>query len=121
MKLALHAGVAALALVAAVSGAQAQTRDQIRIVGSSTVFPYTQAVAEQFGAPFRPRYFAFVSELPKTRNQKIMRRVIRSIATGSAVGDLSSLANPAAVQELTAAFATRSLTAKSAVTVATND
>ena len=80
-----------------------------------------QAVAEQFGAPFRPRYFAFVSELPKTRNQKIMRRVIRSIATGSAVGDLSSLANPAAVQELTAAFATRSLTAKSAVTVATND
>src|SRR5690606_32177970 len=40
--------VAALALVAAVSGAQAQTRDQIRIVGSSTVFPYTQAVAEQF-------------------------------------------------------------------------
>jgi phosphate transport system substrate-binding protein len=50
MKLALHAGVAALALVAAVSGAQAQTRDQIRIVGSSTVFPYTQAVAEQFAA-----------------------------------------------------------------------
>ena len=50
MKLALYAGVAALALVAAVSGAQAQTRDQIRIVGSSTVFPYTQAVAEQFAA-----------------------------------------------------------------------
>ncbi len=50
MKLALYAGVAALALVAAVTGAQAQTRDQIRIVGSSTVFPYTQAVAEQFAA-----------------------------------------------------------------------
>jgi phosphate transport system substrate-binding protein len=30
--------------------AQAQARDQIRIVGSSTVFPYTQAVAEQFAA-----------------------------------------------------------------------
>ena len=32
----------------AVTAAQAQTRDQIRIVGSSTVFPYTQAVAEEF-------------------------------------------------------------------------
>jgi len=41
--------------IAAASSASAQSRDQIRIVGSSTVFPYTQAVAEQFanttGAP----------------------------------------------------------------------
>ncbi|MBK8082778.1 MAG: substrate-binding domain-containing protein [Devosia sp.] len=50
MKIALYAGVAVLALFAGVAGAQAQTRDQIRIVGSSTVFPYTQAVAEQFAA-----------------------------------------------------------------------
>jgi phosphate transport system substrate-binding protein len=48
MKLALYAGVAVLALGA--TAAYAQTRDQIRIVGSSTVFPYTQAVAEQFAA-----------------------------------------------------------------------
>jgi phosphate transport system substrate-binding protein len=48
MKLALYAGVAVLALGA--TAAFAQTRDQIRIVGSSTVFPYTQAVAEQFAA-----------------------------------------------------------------------
>lgn len=33
----------------ATAGALTQSRDQIRIVGSSTVFPYTQAVAEQFG------------------------------------------------------------------------
>jgi phosphate transport system substrate-binding protein len=46
MKPALLAGAAAAALLAA--PALAQTRDQIRIVGSSTVFPYTQAVAEQF-------------------------------------------------------------------------
>ena len=42
----------ALALAAAVGftgGAQAQSRDQIRIVGSSTVYPFTAAVAEQFG------------------------------------------------------------------------
>lgn len=44
--------LSALAVAAAflATGAQAQTRDQIRIVGSSTVFPYTQAVAEQFAA-----------------------------------------------------------------------
>src|SRR5919106_491818 len=49
MKPALLAGAAAVALMAA-PAAYAQSRDQIRIVGSSTVFPYTQAVAEQFGA-----------------------------------------------------------------------
>jgi phosphate transport system substrate-binding protein len=47
MKVALYAGAALIALT---SAAVAQTRDQIRIVGSSTVFPYTQAVAEQFAA-----------------------------------------------------------------------
>jgi phosphate transport system substrate-binding protein len=45
------AGAAAVAVATAFTGAaQAQSRDQIRIVGSSTVFPYTQAVAEQFAA-----------------------------------------------------------------------
>tara|TARA_R110000787_G_scaffold36948_6_gene94140 strand:- start:732 stop:1769 length:1038 start_codon:yes stop_codon:yes gene_type:complete len=50
----LKFSVSALALVA-VSATAAAARDEIRIVGSSTVFPYTQAVAEQFanntGAP----------------------------------------------------------------------
>jgi phosphate transport system substrate-binding protein len=44
--LATTAAAAAFAVMA--PAAQAQSRDQIRIVGSSTVFPYTQAVAEQF-------------------------------------------------------------------------
>lgn len=48
MKSALYAGGAVVALAALGSAAFAQSRDQIRIVGSSTVFPYTQAVAEQF-------------------------------------------------------------------------
>ena len=43
----LAAAAATTALLAA-PAAGAQSRDQIRIVGSSTVFPYTQAVAEQF-------------------------------------------------------------------------
>jgi phosphate transport system substrate-binding protein len=48
MKFGIIASVAVIALGA--TAAHAQTRDQIRIVGSSTVFPYTQAVAEQFAA-----------------------------------------------------------------------
>jgi phosphate transport system substrate-binding protein len=42
--------LAMLASVAFASGAHAQQRDQIRIVGSSTVFPFSTAVAESFGA-----------------------------------------------------------------------
>ena len=44
-----HLGVASLAIAAALMGASAQARDQIRVVGSSTVYPFTTAVAEQFG------------------------------------------------------------------------
>jgi phosphate transport system substrate-binding protein len=52
MKSTLYVSAVTLAIAGAfaASDAGAQTRDQIRIVGSSTVFPYTQAVAEQFAA-----------------------------------------------------------------------
>jgi phosphate transport system substrate-binding protein len=51
MRISLVAGAAVLAISSlAACAAMAQSRDQIRIVGSSTVFPYTQAVAEQFAA-----------------------------------------------------------------------
>jgi phosphate transport system substrate-binding protein len=51
MKTALYASAAVIALAAfGTTSAFAQSRDQIRIVGSSTVFPYTQAVSEQFAA-----------------------------------------------------------------------
>jgi acetyl-CoA synthetase len=46
-----------------------------------------------------------VSQLPKTRSSKIMRRVIRSVYSGQPPGDLSSLDNPAALDELRAAAA----------------
>jgi len=52
MKLVPCASAAALLAAATLTatGAAAQSRDQIRIVGSSTVFPYTQAVSEQYAA-----------------------------------------------------------------------
>ncbi|WP_068318238.1 PstS family phosphate ABC transporter substrate-binding protein [Polycladidibacter hongkongensis] len=49
MKIKALASVAALALAGTIAAGSAQARDQIQIVGSSTVFPFATAVAEQFG------------------------------------------------------------------------
>lgn len=57
-------------------------------------------VAHQLGRPFRPKAVEFVSALPKTRNAKIMRRVIRAAYLGIDPGDLSSLESLAAVEEI---------------------
>jgi len=57
-------------------------------------------VAERLGKPLRPETIEFVKDLPKTRNAKVMRRVIRAAYLGDAAGDLSSLENPQAVEEI---------------------
>jgi len=57
-------------------------------------------VASRLGKPLRPEAILFVRDLPKTRNAKVMRRVIRSAYLGEAPGDLSSLENPQAVDEI---------------------
>ncbi|HEV8470198.1 MAG TPA: AMP-binding protein [Candidatus Limnocylindria bacterium] len=60
-------------------------------------------VAEILGKPLRPEGVRFVTQLPKTRNAKILRRVIRGAYLGKDdLGDLSSLENPAAVDEVRA-------------------
>ncbi len=59
-----------------------------------------EAVAHGLGRPFRPSAVHLVSQLPKTRNQKIMRRLVRAVLTGDPPGDLSSLVNPDALDEL---------------------
>ncbi len=57
-------------------------------------------VATRLGKPLRPHAVEFVADLPKTRNAKVMRRVIRSAYLNEDPGDLSSLENPAAVDEI---------------------
>ncbi len=54
-------------------------------------------VAEVLGKALRPDRVLFIRELPKTRNAKVMRRVIRARYLGLDPGDLSALENPAAV------------------------
>ena len=59
-------------------------------------------VVHGLGTAFRPKALLWVSDLPKTRNLKIMRRVIRAAYLGADAGDLSSLVNPEALEELRA-------------------
>ena len=57
-------------------------------------------VAEEIGKIVKPQEIFFVLDLPKTRSGKIMRRIIKAKALGEKVGDLSTLANPEAVEEI---------------------
>lgn len=59
-----------------------------------------QLVAKDMGKPLAPSRIHFVSALPKTRNGKVMRRVIRSAYLGEDAGDLSALENPNAVEKI---------------------
>ncbi len=51
-----------------------------------------------------PSEFYFVTKLPKTRSGKIMRRLLKSIATKQRIGDISTLEDGAAVEEVQSAF-----------------
>ncbi|UCC79985.1 MAG: AMP-binding protein [Candidatus Zixiibacteriota bacterium] len=57
-------------------------------------------VADEMGKPLKPKEIIFVSDLPKTRNGKIMRRVIKKAFLGEDFGDITSLANPESVEEI---------------------
>jgi acetyl-CoA synthetase len=57
-------------------------------------------VAARLGKPLRPARVELVKELPKTRNGKVMRRVLRAVYLGLPPGDLSSLENPRALDEI---------------------
>ena len=62
-----------------------------------------QLVAREMGKPLAPKDVRFVRDIPKTRNAKVMRRVIRAAYLGEPPGDLSALVNPEAVEEIRAA------------------
>jgi acetyl-CoA synthetase len=59
-----------------------------------------ERVIEALGKSFAPEQIKFVTELPKTRNAKILRRAIRAVALGQEPGDLSNLENPQALEEI---------------------
>jgi acetyl-CoA synthetase len=59
--------------------------------------------ARELGKPLRPSRIHFVSDLPKTRNAKVMRRIIRAAYLDEDPGDTSALENPSALALIRAA------------------
>ena len=59
-----------------------------------------ELVSTSLGKPLAPHRVQFVSDLPKTRNAKVMRRIIQAAYLGADPGDTSSLINPEAVDEI---------------------
>jgi len=57
-------------------------------------------VARDLGKALAPRDVFFVPDIPKTRNAKVMRRVVRAAYIGEKLGDTSALENPAALDEI---------------------
>jgi len=57
-------------------------------------------VSVKIGAIARPKTVIFTDDLPKTRSGKIMRRLLRDVAEGRDLGDTTTLADPAVVEEL---------------------
>jgi len=57
-------------------------------------------VSKKIGAIARPEKILFTADLPKTRSGKIMRRLLRDVAEGRVLGDITTLADPSVVQSL---------------------
>ena len=57
-------------------------------------------IIKDLGKSFKPDKIIFVKDLPKTRNMKIMRRVIKSCLVNQDPGDISTLLNPESVEEI---------------------
>lgn len=59
-----------------------------------------ESVGAELGKPLRPEKIVFVLQLPKTRNAKVMRRVIRAVYLSEDPGDLTALENPSALDSI---------------------
>jgi acetyl-CoA synthetase len=57
-------------------------------------------VAKKIGKIARPAMIIFTDDLPKTRSGKIMRRLLRDVAEGRPLGDVTTLANETVVEEI---------------------
>ena len=59
-----------------------------------------KSIETTIGKIARPKHVYIVPDMPKTRSGKIMRRVLAAISNGTAVGDVTTLANPGVVEEI---------------------
>ena len=59
-----------------------------------------KSVMDELGKPVKPGFIRFCSSLPKTRNAKVMRRVIQAVYLNKDLGDISSLEDPASIEAI---------------------
>jgi Acyl-coenzyme A synthetases/AMP-(fatty) acid ligases len=66
------------------------------------MFPrsFREHVAKEIGPIAKPRQIFVVKELPKTRRGKIMRRLLRDVAEGRPVGDVTTLADTSVMDSI---------------------
>ena len=57
-------------------------------------------VASELGKALAPKEVLFVGDIPKTRNAKVMRRIVRAAYIGEKLGDTSALENPGSIEEI---------------------
>ncbi len=57
-------------------------------------------VSDKIGKIARPHGLIFTGDLPKTRSGKIMRRLLRDVARGRPLGDVTTLANAEVVEQI---------------------
>ena len=57
-------------------------------------------IVQHLGKPLKPEEVKFVGDVPKTRNAKIMRRLVRASYLKRDLGDMTGLDNPAALEEI---------------------
>jgi acetyl-CoA synthetase len=58
------------------------------------------AFAAQLGKALAPKEVLFVGDIPKTRNAKVMRRIVRAAYLGEKLGDTSALENPGSLDQI---------------------
>jgi acetyl-CoA synthetase len=101
-----HAGVAEAAVIAVTDEVTGQAVvAYVTVAGEVEPSPelageLREHVATRIGKFARPARVIWAADLPKTRSGKIMRRLLRDIADGHELGDVSTLADPSVVQAL---------------------
>ena len=106
-----HAQVAEVAVVGVADGLKGQVAMAFAVLKNANILPGSaEAVAieaeimkrvdSDLGAVARPARVRFVSTLPKTRSGKLLRRAIQAVCEGRDAGDLTTMDDPAALEQI---------------------
>jgi propionyl-CoA synthetase len=87
--------VAMAFVVARDAGDLAEAASRLKLEGA-----IMKLVDEQLGAVARPSRVHFVTALPKTRSGKMLRRALQAVCEGRDAGDLTTIEDPSALQQV---------------------